>query len=63
MRLALIGERVMNDDDPTTHLERKMGHKAYKDFRNWGKVAIWLVLIVVACGLVLYLAVWANLIQ
>jgi hypothetical protein len=53
----------MNDDDPTTHLERKMGHKAYKDFRNWGKVAIWLVLIVVACGLVLYLAVWTNLIQ
>jgi hypothetical protein len=53
----------MSDDDPTTHLERKMGHKAYKDFRNWGKIAIWLVLIVLACGLVLYLAVRTNLIQ
>jgi magnesium-transporting ATPase (P-type) len=27
------------------------------------KIAIWLVLIAVACGLVLYLAVWTNLIQ
>jgi hypothetical protein len=57
----------MDDDHPTTQdwsfLERKMGHKAYKGLRDWGKIAIWLVLIVVACGLVLYLAVWANLIQ
>jgi hypothetical protein len=57
----------MNDDRPTTQdwsfLERKMGHKAYKDLRNWGKIAIRLVLIVVACGLVLYLAVRTNLIQ
>ena len=56
----------MNDDHPTqdwSFLERKMGHNTYKDLRNWGKIAIWLVLIAVACGLVLYLAVWTNLIQ
>jgi hypothetical protein len=35
-------------------LEKRMGHKAYGHMRNWGKIAIWLVLIVVACGLVLY---------
>jgi hypothetical protein len=28
-----------------------------------GKIAIWLVLIAIACGLVLYLAVRTNLIQ
>jgi hypothetical protein len=46
----------MNDDHPATQdwLEKKMGHKAYADMRNWGKIAIWLVLIVVACGLALY---------
>jgi hypothetical protein len=56
----------MNDDHHTqdwSFLERKMGHKAYKELRNWGKIAISLVLIAVACGLVLFLAVWTNLIQ
>ena len=51
----------MNDDRP--YLEKRMGHKPYGHVRSWGKIAIWLVLIVVACGLVLYLAVWTNLIQ
>jgi hypothetical protein len=46
----------MNDDHPTTQdwLEKRMGHRAYAHMRDWRKIAIWLVLIVVACGLVLY---------
>jgi len=51
----------MNDDHP--FLEKRMGHKAYGNLPTLGKIAIWLVLIVIACGLVLYLAVWTNLIQ
>jgi hypothetical protein len=35
-------------------LEKRMGHKAYGHMRNWGLIAIWLLLIVVLCGLVLY---------
>ena len=35
-------------------LEKQMGHKAYGHMRNWGSIAIMLVLIVVVCGLVLY---------
>jgi len=38
---------------------KKMGHKPYGDVPRLAKIAIWLVLIAVACGLVLYLAVWA----
>ena len=47
----------MDDDHP--HLEKKMGHKPYGDVPRLAKIAIWLVLIAVACGLVLYLTVWA----
>lgn len=51
----------MNDDRP--HLESKIGHKLYREVPKFGKIAIWLVLIAVACGLLLYLAVRTNLIQ
>ena len=51
----------MDDDHP--YLEKRWGHKPYKQLRSWGKIAMWLVLIAIACGLILYLAVWANLIQ
>ena len=51
----------MNDDHP--YLEKRWGHKAYGHLRSWGKIAMWLVLIAIACGLILYLAVWANLIR
>ena len=54
-------ETVMNDDHP--YLEKRMGHKPYGNPRSWGKIAMLLVLIAVACGLILYVAVWANLIQ
>ena len=51
----------MDDDHPL--LEQRMGHKPYGGVPRLGKIAIWLVLIVIACGLVLYAAVWANLIR
>ena len=52
------------DDDRPSFIEKQMGHKAYvKQKRNWGMIAIWLVVIALACGLLLYLAVWANLIR
>jgi hypothetical protein len=51
----------MDDDHP--FLEKQMGHKPYARVPRLGKIAIWLVLIVIAFGLVLYLAVWANLIR
>ena len=51
----------MNDDHP--YLEKRLGHKTYKQPRSWGKIAMLLVLIVIGCGLILYLAVWANLIR
>ena len=35
-------------------LEKQMGHKAYGHMRNWGLIAICLVLIVVVFCLVLY---------
>ena len=46
----------MNDRHPATQdwLEKKMGHKTYADMRNWGKIVIWLLLLVVAGGLILY---------
>ena len=47
----------MDDDHP--YLEKRLGHKPYRDVPRLAKIAIWLVLIAVACGLVLYLAVWA----
>jgi hypothetical protein len=51
----------MDDDRP--YLAKRMGHKPYRDVPRLGKIAIWLVLIAVACGLVLYLAVHTNLIR
>jgi hypothetical protein len=51
----------MDDDRP--FLEKQIGHKPYAKVPSLGKIAIWIVLIVTACGLVLYLAVWANLIR
>jgi hypothetical protein len=50
-------------DDDRPYLEKKMGHKPYRGVPSLGKIAIWLVLIAIVGGLVLYLAVWANLIQ
>jgi hypothetical protein len=50
----------MNDDRrPLTQdwLEKRMGHEAYRGKRNWGAISIGLVLIVVVCGLILYLIV------
>jgi hypothetical protein len=51
----------MDDDHP--YLEKKMGHKPYGNVPRLGKIAIWLVLIAIVCGLVLYFAVRTNLIQ
>jgi len=50
-------------DDNHPHLATKLGHKPYGHVPRLAKIAIWLVLIAIACGLVLYLAVWANLIR
>ena len=50
-------------DENHPFLEKQMGHKAYKDVPRVGKIAMWLLLIAVACGGALYLAVWAKLIQ
>ncbi|MGE0037670.1 MAG: hypothetical protein AB7S93_18790 [Xanthobacteraceae bacterium] len=48
----------MSDDRPAKeHIEKRMGHETYRDTRQWGKIALWLVLAVVACGLLLYLVV------
>jgi len=48
----------MSNDRPTQDwIEKRMGHKAYRDTREWGKIALWLVLAVVACGVLLYLIV------
>jgi hypothetical protein len=60
-RSYVLLERAMDDDHP--HLEKKMGHKPYGDVPRLAKIAMWLVLIAIACGLILYLAVWTNLIQ
>jgi hypothetical protein len=51
----------MDDDHP--YLEKQLGHKPYGHVPRLGRIAVWLVLIAIACGLVLYLAVWANLIR
>ena len=57
----VLQERAMDDDRP--YLEKKMGHKPYGDVPRLGKIALWLVLIAIACGSVLYWAVRANFIQ
>ena len=51
----------MDDDHP--YLEKRLGHKSYGHLPRLGRIAIWLALIAIVCGLVLYLAVWANLIR
>jgi hypothetical protein len=51
----------MDHDRP--YLEKRMGHKPYGHVPRLAKIALWLVLIAIACGLILYLAVWTNLIQ
>jgi hypothetical protein len=51
----------MDDDRP--HLEKQLGHKPYGGVPKLGRIALWLVSIAVACGLLLYLAVQANLIR
>jgi hypothetical protein len=51
----------MDEDHPV--LAKQMGHKPYGHVPRLGKIAIWLVVIAIACGLLLYLAVWAKLIQ
>jgi hypothetical protein len=43
--------------------KKKMGHEPYGHVPRLGKIAIWLVLIAIARGLILYLAVSTNLIQ
>ncbi len=48
----------MDDDHP--YLEKQLGHKPYGRVPRLGRIAIWVVLIAIAC---LYLAVWANLIR
>jgi hypothetical protein len=47
---------MKDDQRPLTEdlVEKRMGHEAYGYMRSWGSIAIWLVLIVVVCGLVLY---------
>jgi hypothetical protein len=47
---------MKDDDHPLTQdwLEKQMGHKAYGHMRNWGSIVLWLMLIVVVCGFVLY---------
>ena len=51
----------MDDDHP--HLEKNLDTSLTEMSQGWGKLPIWLVLIAIACGLVLYLAVRTNLIQ
>ena len=53
----------MDDDPLEKQITHQMGHKPYAHMPSLGKIAIWLVLIAIACGLLLYLAVSAKLIQ
>ena len=57
----VLWERVMDHYRP--FLEKQMGHKHYGHVPRLGKIAIWQVSIAIACGLILYLAVWTKLIQ
>ena len=50
-------------DDNHPFLEKQMGHKPYGKVPRLGRIAIWLVLIAVGCGLLLYLAVHLDLIR
>jgi len=47
---------MKDDHHPLTQnwLEKRMGHQAYGHMRNWGSIALWLVLIAVVCGLALF---------
>jgi hypothetical protein len=51
------------DDDRPSFIEKQMGHKFYGRVPRLERIAIWLVAGALACGLLLYLAVWARLIQ
>ena len=51
----------MDEDHP--FLEKQMGHKPYGHVPRLGKIAFWLVSIVIGLALILYLAVWMKLIQ
>jgi len=53
----------MGDDPLEKQIAHQMGHEPYARLPSFGRIAIWLVLIAIACGLLLYLAVWAKLIQ
>jgi hypothetical protein len=63
MTSRVLEERVMGDDPLEKQIAHQMGHKPYARLPSFGRIAIWLVLIAIACGLLLYLAVWAKLIQ
>jgi hypothetical protein len=57
MMSAFAGERIMKDDHrPLSQnwLEKRMGHQAYGYMRNWGSIALCLVLIAAVCGLALF---------
>ena len=49
------------DDD--RFIEKQMGHKFYGRVPRLGRIAIYLLVIALACGVLLYLAAWANLIR
>lgn len=48
---------MSNDRRTQDYIEKRMGHEAYREPRPWGKIALWLVLAVIACGVLLYLIV------
>jgi hypothetical protein len=56
-------EKVMGDDPLEKQVTDQMGHKPYAHVPSLGKISIWLLSIVVVCGLLLYLAVSMKLIQ
>ena len=51
------------DDDHPSFIERQMGHKFYGRVPRLERIAISLLVTALACGLILYLAVWAGLIR
>ena len=57
------GPEPADTDDDHPFLEKKMGHKPYGGVPRFGKIAIWLVSIAVACGLILYFAARFDLIR
>jgi hypothetical protein len=51
------------DDDRSSFIEKQMGHKFYGRVPRLGRIVFYLLVTAIACGLLLYLAVWAKLIQ